>query len=110
MVNVITIDDFITEYQIDVVDFMKLDIEGNELAALRGAQKAIESKRIRALTFEFGSPNINSRTYFHDFWDILQPAGFSILRLCPGGILIPVQEYYEDLEYFRGATNYLARL
>ena len=109
-VNVIRIDDVMEEYHIDVVDFMKLDIEGNELAALYGAREALRAGRIRALTFEFGSPNINSRTYFRDFWEVLHPVGFSIHRICSGGFLIPIQEYYEDLEYFRGVTNYLASL
>jgi hypothetical protein len=60
------------------------------------------------LTFEFGSGQINSRTFFHDFWDLLQPLGFALRRICPGGRTVPVDEYYEDLEYFRGVTNYLA--
>jgi len=109
-VNVVTIDEVINDYKIDTVDIMKLDIEGNELAALHGSRESLKSKRIKALTFEFGSGNINSRTYFHDFWDILHPYGYAIKRICPGGLLVPIEEYYEDLEYFRGVTNYLAVL
>ncbi|HWU41357.1 MAG TPA: FkbM family methyltransferase, partial [Candidatus Acidoferrum sp.] len=109
-VRVVTIDEVMDNLEIAVVDFMKLDIEGNELAALRGARRVLESKRIRALTFEFGSGNINSRTYFRDFWDLLQPLGYTVERIGPSGILIPVSAYYEDLEYFRGVTNYLAVL
>jgi FkbM family methyltransferase len=108
MVKVVTIDGFLRDCGIDTVDFLKMDIEGHELAALRGARQSIENHRIRALTFEFGSGNINSRTYFHDFWDLLHPCGYTIKRICPGGVLYTVSEYYEDLEYFRGATNYLA--
>lgn len=107
-VRVVTIDEVMDELKIEIVDFMKLDIEGNELAALRGAGRSLASKRIKALTFEFGSGNINSRTFFHDFWDLLQPLGYTIKRIGPGGILIPVPDYYEDLEYFRGVSNYLA--
>lgn len=107
-VKVVTIDEVIDDFKIDVVDFMKLDIEGNELAALHGSRESLKSKQIKALTFEFGSGNINSRTYFHDFWDILHTCGYAIKRICPGGLLVPIEEYYEDLEYFRGATNYLA--
>jgi hypothetical protein len=87
---------------------MKIDTEGHDLAVLEGSQLSLEAKRIRALTFEFGSVNINSRTYFRDFWEYLRPLGYKIKRLCPGGRLIPIREYYEDLEYFRSVTNYLA--
>lgn len=107
-VQVVTLDESIERYGVDVVDFMKLDVEGHELAVLRGSHNALQSKRIRALTFEFGCGNINSRTYFHDFWDLLLGYGYTIQRICPGGILLPIREYYEDLEYFRGVTNYLA--
>ena len=103
-----TIDHVITEYQLPVVDYIKMDVEGNELSVLRGARDSLENRKIRALAFEFGSPQINARGYFHDFWDMLHPLGFQFIRICPGGCEIPVTEYYEDLEYFRGGTNYLA--
>lgn len=109
-VKVITIDDYLEQNNIAIVDFMKMDIEGHEFAALKGAAKAIQKKRIKAFTFEFGSSNVNSRTFFHDYWDLLHPAGYEIRRICPGGVLLPVEQYYEDLEYFRGATNYLVTL
>ncbi len=58
----------------------------------------------------FGSGNLNSRTFFHDFWDELHPLGYRLQRIGPGGVLLPVDAYYEDLEYFRGVSNYLAAL
>jgi FkbM family methyltransferase len=105
-----TIDEVIAGHAIPRVDYMKMDVEGNELAALRGAKKSLGAGIIRALAFEFGSSQINARAYFHDFWDFLHPLGFQFGRICPGGRLFPVDEYYEDLEYFRGATNYVAHL
>ena len=63
---------------------------------------------MRAISVEFGSGNITTRTFFHDIWDLLHPRGYQLARIAPGGRLIPVTEYYEDLEYFRGVTNYLA--
>ncbi len=107
-IEITTIDGFMERHKIDRVDFMKMDIEGHELCALKGAVKALEHGAITALTFEFGTGNINSRTFFRDFWDCLVPLGYRILRICPGGVLMPLYGYYEDLEYFRGATNYLA--
>jgi len=105
-----TIDAIIEQYDIKCVHYMKMDIEGHELEALKGASKSLEKGIIQALTFEFGSGNINSRTYFHDFWDMLFPLGYHFYRILPWGGLLPVLEYYEDLEYFRGATNYIAVL
>jgi FkbM family methyltransferase len=109
-VEVTTIDQVIVDQQIDVVDFMKMDIEGAELAALQGAQQALTRGAIRAVSFEFGSGNINSRTYFRDFWDLLTPLGFKIYRMLPNGKTWPVERYDEMLEHFRGASNYVAAL
>jgi FkbM family methyltransferase len=105
-----TIDNIIQEYKITSIDFMKMDVEGHELDVLKGANKSLEEKIIKALSFEFGSGNINSRTYFHDFWDLLTPIGYSIYRILPSSRLLLMKEYYEDCEYFRGVTNYVATL
>lgn len=109
-VPVIMIDNLIADKCLDHVDFMKMDIEGHELFALRGAIQALSAGRIKALSFEFGSGNVNSRTFFRDFWDLLIPLGFELRRICPGGGTVPVKTYYENLEVFRGVTNYIAVL
>ena len=107
-VTVTTIDQILNDRGITDVDLVKMDLEGHELFALRGASESLKKGRIRALTFEFGSGNVNSRTFFRDFWELLTGLGYTIQRICPGGAAVKVPEYYEDLEYFRGVTNYLA--
>jgi FkbM family methyltransferase len=107
-VPVTTIDTWFDEAKIDFVDFIKLDIEGHELAALQGAERALSDGRIGAFSFEFGSANINSRTFLRDFWDYLHPKKYRLARITPGGRMLPIHSYYEDLEYFRGVTNYVA--
>ncbi len=109
-VQVVTLDQVISAFDLDVVDFVKIDVEGHDLAVLRGARQSLQAGRVKALAFEFGSGNLNSRTFFHDIWDELRPLGFHLQRICPGGILLPIDEYYEDLEHFRGVSNYLAAL
>ncbi len=109
-VEVVTIDQVIKTHGIQFVDFMKMDIEGHELSALRGATASLKASKIGAVSFEFGSGNINSRTFFRDFWNLLTSNGFKVWRITPGGHLLPVSDYYEDCEYFRGATNYVANL
>jgi FkbM family methyltransferase len=107
-VLVTRIEDRLAERGIERVDFVKLDVEGHELFVLRGLGHYLEEARISALSFEFGSANVNSRTFFHDFWDLLTPLGYRLSRITPGGALVPVPAYYETLEFFRGASNYVA--
>ena len=109
-VTATTIDSVVEKHSIETVDYLKMDIEGHELAALRGASRSLERGVVRNLTFEFGSANINSRSFFRDFFDMLSSFGFRIFRIGAGGTLFPIPRYSEELEYFRGATNYLARL
>lgn len=109
-VTTVTIDDVVEEHGLDRIDLLKMDVEGHELSVLEGAIQNLERGRVRALTFEFGSGNINSRTFFHDFWDLLTPLGFKIFRILPSGRLMLIANYYEDCEYFRGVSNYIAIL
>ncbi len=107
-VSVIALDDFVVERGIDFIDYLKLDIEGHELSALEGCGRLLSEKRVGCIAFEFGSSNVNSRTYFRDFWELLKPLSFHFFRILPSGRLYSVLEYYEDEEYFRGVSNYIA--
>lgn len=107
-VAVTTIDAILDDRGIQSVDLAKMDLEGHEIFALRGASKSLETHRIKALTFEIGTSNVDSRTFFRDYYDLLTSYGYKIHRIYPGGKTVTVSEYYEDLEYFRGVTNYVA--
>lgn len=107
-VETIRLDTWIEQNKVERIDYLKMDIEGHELSALRGAMRSLEAGIIRVLAFEFGGGNMNSRTFIKDFWELLKPLGYDFFRICPGGRTLPIPGYYEDLEYFRGATNYLA--
>ncbi len=108
-VPVVTLDELLASLCVDTVDFLKLDTEGHELEILIGAEKSFMEGKIQTLSFEFGSANVFSRTYFRDYWDLLSGKWkFQISRIRPGGSLHAVNEYSEELEFFRGATNYVA--
>ena len=109
-VPTITLDAYAEEAGLSRIDLLKMDIEGHELHALKGAAGLLQSRAVEVLMFEFGSANVNSRTFFRDFWDLLTGLGYRIERIIPGGGTLPVRRYTEDLEYFRGATNYVARI
>ncbi len=107
MVPTATLDGFIAAHDLAEIAFAKLDIEGYELMAFQGAAAALSAHRIRALAFEFGGCNIDTRTYFRDFWHLLTGHGYRLHRIAPGGRLWPVPAYTESLECFL-TSNYLA--
>lgn len=102
-----TIDGFCAENSISRIDFLKLDVEGHELAILRGSRKMLDAGAISMIQFEFGPANIYSRTYFYDFWSLLSET-YDLYRIIPRGI-VRLTYYGEHQEVFL-TTNYLAVL
>jgi len=94
-----------TELNSQQIDICKIDIEGHELDALAGFGEAI--KHISVIQFEFGGCNIDTRTFFQDFWYFFQENNFDLYRISPIG-LIPIPRYCELDEFF-STTNYLAK-
>lgn len=109
-VEVVRLDDLVQARGIERIDFMKMDLEGAEHQALKGAAECLRSRRIRALAFEFGTSNVNARVFFREIYDLLAGNGFAIFRATPAGRLIPVRAYTEDYECFARTTTYFARL
>jgi FkbM family methyltransferase len=100
-----TLDAFCAEHGVRHIDFLKMDVEGHELSVLRGASEMISSGAIDAIQFEFGGTNIDSRTYFRDFFNLLDP-GYRMHRVLPRGMRA-IPRYRETDELFT-TTNFLA--
>lgn len=103
-IRMTTIDQFCTDHQIEHIHLLKIDVEGHELSCLRGAARMLRERRINFIQFEFGGCNIDSRTFFQDFWYLLNEQ-FHFYRIVKDG-LIPIQAYNERLELFKN-INFL---
>ena len=86
------------------IDYVKIDVEGHELDVLKGFGDLLSQTRL--VQFEFGGTNIDTRTFFQDFWNLFSQAGFALYRLSPLGP-IAIKVYDVDLESFV-CTNYIA--
>lgn len=102
-VQILTLDSWLSTNKLKNNLVVKMDIEGHELFALRGAQAALRS-RIKVLQFEFGGANVSSATFFIDIWLILSET-HTVYRLTARG-LHPITAYTEDLENFVNTTYY----
>jgi FkbM family methyltransferase len=106
-VDVITVDEFLNQNNIPLVDLMKIDVEGHEYDVLQGAHQSIHSGRINAVAFEFGGTDIDTRVFFQDFWFFFQKHRFDLFRINPFFPPIKITRYHVSLESF-DISNYLA--
>lgn len=107
VVEIDTIDEYCTNNFIDRINLLKVDIEGHELDAFAGAKKMFDRKAIDIVTFEFGGCNIDTRTFFRDFWYFVNENDMRLFRITPSGYLFPIDSYREANEQFRTA-NFIA--
>jgi FkbM family methyltransferase len=87
-----------------IIDIVKIDIEGHELQALQSFGPSIAHTKV--IQFEFGGTHIDSRNYFRDFWDFFEKNNFSLFRITPHGH-IKINKYNERDECFI-SMNYIA--
>lgn len=106
-INIETLDNFCKIKNIDKIDFLKMDVEGNEFNILKGARRMIKDRKISFIQFEFGIRDVDSKVFFKDFWDMLNE-NYDFYRIFNKGIF-PIKEYKVNLEIFTG-MNYLLQL
>ena len=86
-----------------MIDFCKIDIEGHEYEVLKSIKSYFY--KFKVIQFEFGDANIDSKTYFQNFWDLLHN-DYNIYRIAPT-TPIQIKEYSEVDEVFI-MTNFIA--
>jgi FkbM family methyltransferase len=103
-VKVTTLDELASNLDIQHIDILKIDTEGNELKVLEGGKNILKQKKVEVILFEFNEMNVISRTFFYDFVKLLPDYRF--FRLLPSG-LIPITEYRPLTHEIFGFQNVL---
>ena len=102
-----TLDNYCCENGIKHIHLLKIDVEGHELDVLNGANKMFSEQSIDLVTFEFGGCNIDTRTFFQDFYYFFYEKKMKLFRITPSGYLFPIRKYKEQYEQFI-TTNFIA--
>lgn len=99
-VQTIRLDDYVREHRIDRVDLMKIDVEGAEDFALRGAKNLLSSHAAPILSIEFSARNCKSMGYDAEvIRERLQDFGYSLFSFAPEShMLTPFPENAEHAE------------
>lgn len=106
-IRVDTLDAYCSSHGIAAIDMLKIDVEGHELDVLKGGVSMLDQRKVAVVQFEFGGCNVDTRTFFRDFYDFFDARGYALCIAGPGGRLNPVKRYREFNEQFL-TTNYIA--
>lgn len=82
-VQLTTLDNYCETQHVETIDFLKIDVEGHDLAVLQGAKTMLANGRIRLIQFEYGGTHIDARVFLKDFFTLLQPYGYALYKLHP---------------------------
>jgi FkbM family methyltransferase len=103
-----TLDDYCEKNEIEHIDYLKIDTEGNELFVLLGAKKMISNRHIKVIQFEYGGCYLDSQTRLESVYTLLKENGFAISRILPID-LEAIPAWDPELENFQ-YSNYIAIL
>jgi FkbM family methyltransferase len=79
-------DAYLLSAGIDHVDFLKVDVEGADFAVLARFGEALAGGRIGVLQFEFTMWAAVARTWLGDFYDLLEPKGYTVGKIYPTNV------------------------
>lgn len=76
------IDDFVADQKLDTIDILKMDVQGSELAVLKGAKKALEQNKISIIYTEvYFKPQYVDQPLFYDIATFLKSYGYELQDL-----------------------------
>ena len=104
-VKCIKLFDYINENNIKHIDFLKIDVEGHELALLQGLGNKLNASFIDFIQFEYGGANIDTHTTLRDLFEMFSKSGFRVGKLFPRGI--EFNNYVPRMENFQ-YSNWVA--
>lgn len=105
-IQITTVDTYCNENDISHINFLKIDVEGHELAVVQGAKVMLKQGIIDYIQFEYGGCWIDSRTLFMDMYDLLTGFGYVVGKIMPSRIEF-YDKYDQRLETFQMA-NFIA--
>jgi FkbM family methyltransferase len=107
-VTATTLDAYAQQAGLSLIDLLKIDTEGHDLAVLRGAAGLLREGRIAVAQFEYNEFWIYARRYLRDAFQLLEPLGYQLGKLTPQGVAF-YPGWDPGLEIFRGAMYVACR-
>ena len=101
-----TLDSYCEQKGIEHIHFLKIDVEGAEFEAIRGAVRLLTENRIDFIQFEYGGTWLEAQIKLQDVFNFLNSKNYSLSKITPTG-LSHLEQFSPDLENFAWC-NFLA--
>ncbi|GIW09739.1 MAG: hypothetical protein KatS3mg061_0796 [Dehalococcoidia bacterium] len=101
-----TMEHYVVNSEIAQVDYCKIDVEGHELAVIRGMSSLLDEGRVKVIQFEYSKTYLPAEILLKDVFSCFRDLPYSFFKITPRG-LIAVPSYSERLETLR-YSNWLA--
>ena len=104
-VPLLRLKDYLESHKVPRIDLLKLDVEGSELAVLRGLEMALRPEVVDVIQFEYGGTTADAGTTLRSIYELLEERGYKLAKLFPNALeLRPYQAWMENYSY----ANYVA--
>ena len=111
-VPLLRLDGYLDQHGIAQVDLLKLDIEGSELAALRGLGEKLRPELVDVIQFEYGGATLDAGASLRDSYQLLTAQGYVVAKLFPAALEVrsyrPWMEHYAFANYVALSPRWLA--
>jgi hypothetical protein len=106
-VTVRPLDAVCADLGVSAIDFIKVDVEGHELAVLQGMTGLLDDRAVAAIQLEFDGTDVDSRTFVRDFVRLLEPRGYRLHRLLRDGMAPVTDDVVNEVFWYanRGALR-----
>lgn len=105
VISTVRLDTIIEKENIEHINFIKIDTEGNELSVLKSLGKYLNPHFIDFIQLEYGGTYLDAKISLREVYELLEKSGFNVAKIMPKGIELSSYEPWMDNFQF---VNYVA--
>lgn len=95
----VTVDNYCESKNIELIDLLKIDVEGAEFQVMLGASRMLRDKRIGCMTFEFGQTTFDMGNSPEEIETFLTKMDYKIRNVVEGDPIFPGRESVQAAKY-----------
>ena len=104
-IQTIRLDQYIDDHGVQHIHFLKLDVEGHEVAVLEGLGRYLDPEFTDFVQFEYGGANLDSNTTLRQLFAAFTSKGYRVGKIMRNGLDLRDYEVWMDNYQY---SNYVA--